>query len=318
MKGMKVSEWISNEPDTIIAADNLKEALWEARGRPPRDGLCPCPPGCANEHDDSNPSFAVRTIENKLLFKCFSSCDQQEALQALIDNGWWKASDDGEWDENMEQEVTAYEIGHPATHNYIYADEKGKPVAIHLRWDREDGTKTMSWKLPIEGAAHGLDGLKMEQIPLYGLGQLMNQPEAPVFFVEGEKAAEACWEQGLVAVTNAGGSGQKKFGSSLDSLMGRKIYLWADNDAVGRKFMINLKSELRKITPDVNEIHVNVPYKGDAYDYFATGGDIDGLLKRSEPVLIHLEHDKYRVELPTISGILQLEFAGVLPQRGAV
>tara|TARA_E500000331_G_scaffold92535_1_gene88618 strand:- start:1600 stop:3735 length:2136 start_codon:yes stop_codon:yes gene_type:complete len=327
---MKVSEWISNEPDTIIAADNLKEALWEARGRPPKDGLCPCPPGCANEHDDSNPSFAVRTIENKLLFKCFSSCDQQEALQALIDNGWWKASEDGEWDTAYEDMARASGIGLAmdgenywendlaATHNYKYFDEAGKPIAIHLRWDREDGTKSMSWKLPTEGASHGLDGLKMEQIPLYGLEQLINQPDAPVFFVEGEKAAEACWEQGLVAVTNAGGSGQKKFGSSLDPLMGRKIYLWADNDAVGRKFMINLKSELRKITSDVNEIHVNVPYKGDAYDYFATGGDIDGLLKRSEPVLIHLEHDKYRVELPTISGILQLEFSGVIPQRGAV
>ena len=100
--------------------------------------------------------------------------------------------------------------------------------------------------------------------------------------------------------------------------MGRKVYLWADNDAVGRKFMLNMKSELRKITSDVHEIHVNVPYKGDAYDYFAADGDIDGLLKRSDPVLIHLEHDKYRVEIPTISGILQVEFAGVLPQRGAV
>ena len=313
-----MSEWISNEPDTIIAADNLKEALWEARGRPPRDGLCPCPPDCANEHEDSNPSFNVKTVDNKVLFKCFSSCNQQEALQALIDNGWWKASEDGEWDENMEQEVSDYEVEHAATHNYRYVDESGKPVAIHLRWDREDGTKTMSWKLPIEGAAHGLDGLKMEQIPLYGLELLLKQPDAPVFFVEGEKAAEACWEQGLVAITNAGGSGQKRFGSTLDPLMGRKIYLWADNDAVGRKFMINLKSELRKITSDVNEIHVNVPYKGDAYDYFVAGGSLDALLEHSEPVLIHESHDRYKVLLPTISGQLEIDFASVLPQRGSL
>ena len=324
------NEFIAPEERTIIAADNLKEALWKARGREPNGNLCPCPPGCANEHEDSNPSFNVRVVNNKLLFKCFSSCDQQEALQALIDNGWWKQSDDGEWDTAYEDMARANGIGlaedgpnywendMAATHNYLYKDAAGAPVAIHLRWDKPDGGKSMSWKLPTKGAGHGLNGLKMEDIPLYGLELLLNQPEAPVFFVEGEKAAEACWEQGLVAVTNAGGSGQKKFGSTLDPLMGRKVYLWADNDAVGRKFMLNMKSELRKITSDVHEIHVNVPYKGDAYDYFAADGDIDGLLKRSDPVLIHLEHDKYRVEIPTISGILQVEFAGVLPQRGAV
>ena len=324
------NEFIAPEERTIIAADNLKEALWEARGREPNGNLCPCPPGCVNEHEDSNPSFNVRVVNNKLLFKCFSSCDQQEALQALIDNGWWKQSDDGEWDTAYEDMARANGIGlaedgpnywendMAATHNYLYKDAAGAPVAIHLRWDKPDGGKSMSWKLPTEGAGHGLNGLKMEDIPLYGLELLLNQPEAPVFFVEGEKAAEACWEQGLVAVTNAGGSGQKKFGSTLDPLMGRKVYLWADNDAVGRKFMLNMKSELRKITSDVHEIHVNVPYKGDAYDYFAADGDIDGLLERSDPVLIHLEHDKYRVEIPTISGILQVEFAGVLPQRGAV
>ena len=324
------NEFIAPEERTIIAADNLKEALWEARGREPNGNLCPCPPGCVNEHEDSNPSFNVRVVNNKLLFKCFSSCNQQEALQALIDNGWWKQSDDGEWDTAYEDMARANGIGlaedgpnywendMAATHNYLYKDAAGAPVAIHLRWDKPDGGKSMSWKLPTEGAGHGLNGLKMEDIPLYGLELLLNQPEAPVFFVEGEKAAEACWEQGLVAVTNAGGSGQKKFGSTLDPLMGRKVYLWADNDAVGRKFMLNMKSELRKITSDVHEIHVNVPYKGDAYDYFAADGDIDGLLKRSDPVLIHLEHDKYRVEIPTISGILQVEFAGVLPQRGAV
>lgn len=324
------NEFIAPEENTIIAADNLKEALWEARGREPNGNLCPCPPGCVNEHEDSNPSFNVRVVNNKLLFKCFSSCNQQEALQALIDNGWWKQSDDGEWDTAYEDMARANGIGlaedgpnywendMAATHNYLYMDAAGSPVAIHLRWDKPDGGKSMSWKLPTEGAGHGLNGLKMEDIPLYGLELLLNQPEAPVFFVEGEKAAEACWEQGLVAVTNAGGSGQKKFGSTLDPLMGRKVYLWADNDAVGRKFMLNMKSELRKIASDVHEIHVNVPYKGDAYDYFAADGDIDGLLKRSDPVLIHLEHDKYRVEIPTISGILQVEFAGVLPQRGAV
>ena len=264
------NEFIAPEERTIIAADNLKEALWEARGREPNGNLCPCPPGCVNEHEDSNPSFNVRVVNNKLLFKCFSSCDQQEALQALIDNGWWKQSDDGEWDTAYEDMARANGIGlaedgpnywendMAATHNYLYKDAAGAPVAIHLRWDKPDGGKSMSWKLPTEGAGHGLNGLKMEDIPLYGLELLLNQPEAPVFFVEGEKAAEACWEQGLVAVTNAGGSGQKKFGSTLDPLMGRKVYLWADNDAVGRKFMLNMKSELRKITSDVHEIHLSL------------------------------------------------------------
>ena len=129
------NEFIAPEERTIIAADNLKEALWKARGREPNGNLCPCPPGCANEHEDSNPSFNVRVVNNKLLFKCFSSCDQQEALQALIDNGWWKQSDDGEWDTAYEDMARANGIGlaedgpnywendMAATHNYLYKDE---------------------------------------------------------------------------------------------------------------------------------------------------------------------------------------------------
>ena len=323
-------EWINNQEDTIIAADNLKEALWAARGREPSGNLCPCPPNCANEHEDSNPSFNVRAVNDKVLFKCFSSCDQKEALQALIDNGWWETDRDGEWDTAYEDMARANGIGlaedgpnywendMAATHNYLYTEEDGTPVAIHLRWDRPDGTKSMSWKLPTEGAGHGLQGLKMEQLPLYCLRKLKGSPGAPVFFGEGEKAAEACWDNGLIAVTNAGGSGQKKFGDSLEPLTGRKVYLWADNDAVGRKFMLNLKTELLKVTNDVNEIHVKVPYKGDAYDYFEADGSVDSLLQQSEPVLVHKAHDKFTVLMPTISGQLEIDFTSVLPQRGSL
>ena len=40
----------------------------------------------------------------------------------------------------------------------------------------------------------------------------------PVMVVEGEKAADACVERGILAVTNAGGSSQTAFGKALEIL----------------------------------------------------------------------------------------------------
>ena len=68
-----------------------------------------------------------------------------------------------------------------------------------------------------------------------------------LLFVEGEKAADACINHGLQAVTNAGGAHQKEFGPGLVALRGRDVVLWPDNDDDGRALMDRLAPKLKPI-----------------------------------------------------------------------
>src|SRR5690606_9153841 len=117
---------------------------------------------------------------------------------------------------------------------YQYKDEDGTVLAEKGRFETTDGRKSFRWRLP--GSDSWSGGVDLKALPLYGV-QLLKQSNEPVYFVEGEKACEACWEQGLVAVTHPGGAGTKDFGESLDVLKGRTVYLWPDNDPPGAAHM---------------------------------------------------------------------------------
>src|SRR5690606_8769243 len=121
-----------------------------------------------------------------------------------------------------------------------------------------DGSKSFGWEPK---------GARMEDQPLWRSWHLT---DGPVIFVEGEKACEACWAAGYQAVTNAGGSGQTKFGSSLEVLRGRDVLLWPDNDEPGAKLMDRLAVLLAPIAASVKRINwPDAPPKGDAYDAIA-------------------------------------------------
>ena len=115
-----------------------------------------------------------------------------------------------------------------------YRDGAGALLFAVARFDLPDRKKEV---LPY---SCGPDGWKWkappDPRPLYGLPDLAARPDAPVLIVEGEKAAEEA--AGLfperVAVTWQGGSNAVGK-ADWSALAGRRVVIWPDADAPGRK-----------------------------------------------------------------------------------
>jgi len=119
-----------------------------------------------------------------------------------------------------------------------YADAAGRPIGVIMRWNLPDGGKTISqcswmrhkktdrctWKWQAFNAPR----------PLYQ-GELLNKmPNADVVIVEGEKAADALARKLPDHVVLSWAGGSKAINQSdWTVLEGRKVSIWADNDAPG-------------------------------------------------------------------------------------
>lgn len=135
---------------------------------------------------------------------------------------------------------------------WTYYDADGRVLFHHCRFDPpaqrkqfspltlwRDPSGRLSWKpkWPPAGAL----------VPLYGLRQLAEKPDAMVLVTEGEKAADAAarlfpdhavctWAGGANAVGKA----------DISPLAGRVCWLWPDADDPGRQAMAKLAARLRE------------------------------------------------------------------------
>jgi len=202
---------------------------------------------------------------------CFAGCEFKDIVTALTERRIQPPS-----------RVTSRPASAPAPSETLvkifkYQTPDGDLVAEKGRFERPDGGKTFRWRLPGSENWSGI-GIPQSELPLYGAYGLPGVDlNTPVLFVEGEKAAEACWENGLVAVSGPGGAAQKDFGRSLDVLRGRNVWLWPDNDTPGRALMAHLRPLLRPICRSLRTVQVSLPEKGDAYDYFQSRGTVEDL-----------------------------------------
>jgi len=211
------------------------------------------------------------SLHPKLGLDCFAGCEFTDIVKALKKK-----------EVQPVQRVSSRKSAPaPATETLVkvfkYQGADGEVIAEKGRFERPDGTKTFKWRLPGSDKWGGL-GFSQSELPLYGsYGLSAVDMDTPVLFVEGEKSAEACWQNGLIAVSGCGGAGQKDFGRSLDVLRGRDVWLWPDNDTPGRALMAHLRTLLRPICRALRTVQVSLPEKGDAFDYFASGGTVEGL-----------------------------------------
>lgn len=230
------------------------------------------------------------------VLKCFAGCEFKDIIAALRGPNYSPAPRSIR-SSSPERLVKTYQ----------YKDENGVVVAEKGRFQTDDGRKTFRWRKP--GSETWSGGVDLQTVPLYGVWKL-GEPTEPVYFVEGEKACEACWDAGLLAVTHGGGAGTKDFGKTLDVLKGRDVYLWPDNDAPGRAHMTLLHARLQTLARSIKYINAPVPEKGDAFDYFAAGGTVEELAATSpnEPVVTILGEDALRVVVPTVGGTATMTF----------
>jgi putative DNA primase/helicase len=201
-----------------MTVDSIARALKAHRSGTGWMAKCPA-------HDDNNPSLSIREVDGKVLLHCHAGCAQRAVIDALKVRGVWQP----ECTENPRIIAT-----------YDYTDEHGNLLYQIVRYQpkdfkqrRPDGNGGWTWR---KGA---------RQV-LYRLPEVLEAPI--VFVVEGERDVETLREYGFVATTNAGGANAHWLPQYTETLRGREVILIPDNDAPGRKRVLNIaRALLRKV-----------------------------------------------------------------------
>lgn len=274
-------------------AQDIREALACGRQgcacRRGRNTHCPA-------HDDRVPSLTVDDRNGTVVWNCKTGCTQENVLAELRARGLLERDGATPLVLNRTERLVK---------EYEFSDAEGTPIAYHGRFEGPGG-KTFKWRRADGVWAEGL-GFPEHELPLYGLGQLSTRQADPVWFVEGEKAADACTDRGLLAVSLGGGASQQRFGNALDPLQGREVIFWPDNDDAGRALMSRLAGyfqNARSVAPPLAK-------GGDAYDYFASGGTVEALwemAKALEPRARVIDYDTIEVTYPLTAGALVFAF----------
>jgi hypothetical protein len=172
-------------------------------------------------HDDHNPSLSIRNVDGKVLVHCHAGCAQRDVIDALTARGLWEP------ERSEDPRIIA---------RYDYTDEHGNLLYQVVRYQpkdfrhrRPDGRGGWIWR----------KGLRQV---LYRLPEVLEA--AIVFVVEGEKDVETLRSHGFVATTNAGGAESRWAPQYTEALRGREVILIPDNDAPGRKRVLNIARAL--------------------------------------------------------------------------
>lgn len=117
-----------------------------------------------------------------------------------------------------------------------YATAEGETAFHVARWDEKDGKKEIrpvSWR---EGEGWAFAAWP-DQRPLYRLDEITATPGANIVICEGEKAANAAaaiFPKSIVTTSSGGSQAAAK--TDWSPLAGRRVLIWPDNDAAGRKY----------------------------------------------------------------------------------
>lgn len=214
-------------------------------------------PGPQHKHEDKHPSLSISTgYDGRVLLKCHAGCETTDVLSAL----------GIAWDDLFERTTT----GNPVR-RFRLLNTSGQVIAEHVREDLPND-KIIRWE---SNGRNGLNGTHTEDLPLYRSPDLFSRPDSPVIVCEGEKAAEALAELGLLAVGTVTGAAGTPSESVLAPLQNREVWLWPDNDSMGQSHMAKIATRLQ--IPPKWIVWKEAPEKGDAADYVAIGGTAEGV-----------------------------------------
>ena len=209
-------------------------------------------------HDDRTPSLSIaQGDDGRVLLHCHAGCEHR-AIAAALDLNEQDLFPPAEGAftppparvprsfATAREAVEAYRatLGREAA-RWEYRDAEGEPIGLVLRWDREDGSKTIrpAWRF-----GDSWRQTYPERRTLYALDRLAESPEARVFVVEGEKCAEQLAALGLQATTSAGGAKAAKR-ADWSPLAGREVAIVPDADDAGRKYAEEVRSLLAALDP---------------------------------------------------------------------
>ena len=210
--------------------------------------LCPA-------HNDKNPSLSIGLSENKnqILLHCYAGCSAEDILNAV----GLKKKDlyDNKGDFIMNKT------------SYTYYNADGTVAYTKTRIDNADKTKQFYFEQP--NGKRNLQGVN--RVP-YNLPAVLNAQT--VYFVEGEKCADAVIKQGFVATTLDNGANSKWLSEYTDYFKNKNVIIVPDNDTPGmdyaKKVLQNVPTARIVKLPDL-------PPKGDIYDWLAMGHAVEEL-----------------------------------------
>ena len=278
---------------------------------------CACKRGnrvhCANagghHNGDANPSLSLSESGGRVLLHCHGGCSQEDVIAALKERGLWGS-------EGIMPTPIRAARGGQLVKSYEFRNADGELVAEHGRFEAA-GQKSFAWRRPGLDWRDGLGPVAIHDLPLYRLADVLQDTTAPVWIVEGEKAADACVEQGLIAVCCGGGASQRTFGNTLDVLRDREVILWPDADEPGSALM----GRIHSLLPHSKFVRPVVEPKGDAWDYFAGGGTVAALyelLSESSPTVSVPALDAVTVDIPIAAGLVRCEFTELMSSKRSV
>lgn len=210
--------------------------------------LCRCP-----AHEDKNPSLSIGLSDDgkRILLHCFAGCSTDAVLAAA-----------GLQPSDLYLNRTH---DHSSATEYIYQDEDGSTLYTKHRTDYRNGTKSFCFFKP-----DGTKGIKeVKRVP-YNLPAVL-QSET-VYFVEGEKCADAIIKGGYCATTLDSGSNSKWPTGAEQFFEGKKVVVLPDNDEPGIKYAMMVTSHLPQA---VIKLLPGLSQKGDIFDWLAAGHTLE-------------------------------------------
>jgi len=154
---------------------------------------------------------------------------------------------------------------------YPYCDLEGKVIYEVVRYKDPKGFKQ---RVPLGNGEYRYSLGNLERLP-YRLPEIHDKQF--LLLAEGEKTVDCLVAHGLNATCNSEGAG--KFHEYLAKwFVGKDLAILGDNDDPGRDHAQQQAERLFPVAKSVKIVEIpNLPQKGDAVDFFESGGTVDGL-----------------------------------------
>lgn len=231
---MKLNEFITYFRKTKKTGENQYTAL------------CPA-------HNDRRPSLSIgfSPKDNHILIHCHAGCKAEDVLNSV-----------GLSLKDLYQEKEGVNIMEKTT--YTYYNENGTVAYTKTRTDYNNGSKKFYFKSP-EGKMN-INGIQRK---LYNLPAILNADK--IYFVEGEKCAEALIKKGAVATTLDSGAKSHWFPHYNEYLQGKEVIIVPDNDIPGMEYA---KMILHNVPTARIVILPGLSNKEDVFDWLSMGHTI--------------------------------------------
>lgn len=219
----------------------------------PNQYIAKCP-----AHGDEHPSLSIGLSRDQshIVINCFVGCSTQD----ILESAGLQMRD--LYPEETRQKAASQVI---LKKEHQYRDENGTLVYTKTRNDYADGHKAFFFEQP-----NGQKSVKGAKRVLYNLPAVLRA--STVYFVEGEKCADAVIAAGCTATTLDTGAKSPWCDRYTEYLQGKNVIVLPDNDEPGMQYA---KRVLKHI-PTAKIIQLpDLPPKGDVYDWLHAGHTMD-------------------------------------------